>query len=175
MRKIIILAAVLLLGALPSVAQYEVPPMEIFGGISFFDLSGAPGLARGGQGEFVINISQKMALLIEVGIQKDTIDLGPAGTVKVTLGTIQTGFRFYLVRNDRFSVFGHLMTGGLFLSSGLGDSNAGAFTPGGGVEINLTRKFAIRPIQVDLILAQTFTGTKSNKRYGSGIVYRFGD
>ena len=176
-----------MLGALPAAAQYEPPPMEIFGGISLLapDLpSGVSGRPVGGQAEFVLNLSEKFSLLIEFGYQKKTIPftvVDPFTGLLVTqdinfsFATIQTGFRYYAVRNERFSVFGHILTGGFFVSSGGFDFNAGSFTPGGGVEVNLTRKIAIRPIQVDLILSSAFGGTGANVRYGSGIVYRFGD
>ena len=183
MRILLLMCLSLSIFVTPLAAQYEPPPLEVFGGISFVSPDGLNGTVKGGQGEFVMNLSEKFSLLFDVGIQKKTFTVtfpdGFGGTItqdfKFTFAQIQTGFRYYLVRNERFSVFGHLMTGGFFISSGGQDSNAGTITPGGGVEIIISRKIAIRPVQVDAIIAQGFSGTGTNMRFAAGIVYRFGD
>ena len=184
MRTLLLMCLSLSILVTPLAAQYEPPPMEVFGGISFISPDGLKGTAKGGQGEFVMNLSEKFSLLFDVGLQKKTITLSFTDPLsgltitqdfKFTFSQIQTGFRYYLVRNERFSVFGHLLTGGFFISSGGQDSNAGTITPGGGVEIIISRKIAIRIVQVDAIIAQGFSGTGTNARFAAGIVYRFGD
>ena len=185
MRKISTLILLLAVMAVPAVAQYEPAPMEIFGGISYFDPGNFRGTPQGGQGEFVINLSEKFAMVIESGFQPGTTTIMfqgvPVGIAK-NFGTVQTGFRYYQVRNRRFSVFGHILTGGLFAKAlFVGDTRTrtiqgGVFTPGGGIEINITRNFAIRPLQADLVMGQFFRGSSSiHRRFAAGFVYRFGD
>ena len=184
-QRVLTLILLLAATASPAFAQYEPQPMEIFGGISYFDPGNFRGTPQGGQGELVINLSDKFAMVIESGFQPGTVTMMfrgvPIGQAK-NFGTVQTGFRYYWIRNRRFSVFGHILTGGMFgKAQFIGDTRTrtiqgGVFTPGGGVEINITKNFAIRPIQTDLMLGSFFRGSSSvHRRFGAGFVYRFGE
>lgn len=177
--------AILFVCVAPAAAQYEPPPFEIYGGISLLDPDGLSEKANGGQVEITMNMTEKFALIFGIGLQKKrvplVIGLDPFGNpvtqdINLTFSDVQTGFRYYAVRNERFSVFGHILTGGFFTKvPGLGNIEGGTFTPGGGVDINLTRKFAIRPFQVDAIIARGIAGNGPNIRYSAGVVYKFGD
>jgi hypothetical protein len=45
---------------------------------------------------------------------------------------------------------------------------------GGGVEINVTRRFAVKLLDADYIYAKTFGVSQPNIRISTGLVYRFG-
>jgi opacity protein-like surface antigen len=104
-------------------------------------------------------------------------------------------------RFNNFSVFGHglfgaahsSLGGGLTLpiiggvSSGLTSANAFAMAFGGGVDIGVTRHFAVRAGQVDYLytrfsptdalstglLTNSLSGHQNSFRYSAGIVFRF--
>jgi hypothetical protein len=68
--------------------------------------------------------------------------------------------------------------GGLSPSQiGLGSSDAFALVSGGGLDINLTPRLAIRAAQADYyltLLPNRTANTQNNLRIGAGILFRFG-
>ena len=45
---------------------------------------------------------------------------------------------------------------------------------GGGLDYNITSRFAVRAFQVDYVHTDLFTTTQNNLRFSTGLVYRWG-
>ena len=76
-------------------------------------------------------------------------------------------------------LFGGTHAGGTLApgSSGIaGSANAFAMTAGGGVEVEVRRRLAIRPAEVDYFLtrfANAVNDHQNNFRFSAGVVFRF--
>lgn len=107
------------------------------------------------------------------------------GNVPLSLVTATFGPRYRWHSGHRVSPFGEALLGeangfnSLFpSSSGAGDSaNSLALQIGGGVDLRLSRHFAVRAIQASWLRTQLPNGTNNRQnslRLGTGIVLRFG-
>jgi opacity protein-like surface antigen len=85
---------------------------------------------------------------------------------------------------QRLLPFGQVLFGGTHASGSLapgssgiaGSSNAFAMTAGGGLDVGLTRHFAIRPVELDYYLTRFNNGVnhhQNNFRFSAGVVVRF--
>jgi hypothetical protein len=165
---------------------------EIFGGYSY--------QRTGGEGVNGFNAAVTGDLAPWVGITADfalhskgTSVLVPnSGTLvdaNAKLLSFMFGPKFTSHVNDATSLFVHVLAGGYRASgsvesSGLGISVNGSATgfsaaTGGGVDLRVAPRIAVRPVQIDWIhlgntsLFNVDTGTSNGFRYSGGIVIRF--
>jgi hypothetical protein len=174
--------ATLLVLPAPAYAQLgAAPKLELFGGYSLLpaDSQDFPrATSHGGQFGAQWNLSRWFGVFGEVAVQKSTAtDLGPsfAGQVaKTTVTQYLWGPRFSL-RRERANAFVH----GLFGTS-IGDAGPGfegfsddgpTFGFGGGVDVAVNRRFAVRG-QFD-VLASFADIVDRNSRLFFGGVFRF--
>jgi outer membrane immunogenic protein len=160
------------LGASYNVVRSNAPP----GGCGCFTMNG-------GSGWFGYSLDRNWAVVGEVGSEHaSNIDGTAAG---LTLTTFLGGLRYSGHLSHRIVPFGQLLQGGAHASGALtpgtsglaGSANGFALAPGGGVDVKLKRKFAVRAVQVDYLLTRINNGVndhQNNLRIGFGIVYRFG-
>ncbi len=201
MRK---LAFVLTLGFLsvPASAQGNYPRAELFGGFSFGSIEVKDPVgntfgheaAEGFQAAIAVNVNRTLGIVADFGglwgDLPSTVFSG--GTGGGTFRTLQVfvGPRF-TKRMDGFAVFVHALPGfaqqrdtimstSFFFppSTTTSTSNGFAMALGGGVDVNLGKRLAIRAVQVDYLPTRFstpfFTNFRSNVRVGVGVVLKFG-
>ncbi len=174
---------------------------------------------NGGLGDLQVNINEYLSVVAELGgyAAGNVSVKGPdLSSLDQTFFTYQFGPRFSLNKLGRIVPFGHFLLGGAhqsrsFTVPGLPAANippgvtvepnptytryrttqnAFAMTIGGGFDVNLTKRFAVRPFQLDYLpshfspfnipgLSQVGinnnTNWQNNLRYSAGIAFRFGE
>jgi hypothetical protein len=173
-------ALFLLLVISPSaVAQDDLPRWEVFAGFSYLP-AGPEDFPRdnsyGVQGSIAGNLTRWFGFVMDVGAQHGSKDFTQSfigGTVKTTVYEYLAGPRFS-IRTGRANVFAHALVGGAS-----GRTNIGSFSDtelaiglGGGVDIPLSKRIAIRAIQFDY-LGSFAEMLEDNTRVGAGIVFKF--
>ncbi len=167
--------ATLLLCVAPLAAlgqQADVPRVQVFAGYSFLRYDSKP---IGYSGASYLN-GGKLS-----GAYNLTRYFGVAGEASVDYGThldlrdILVGPQFLMPRG-RFLYFGHALFG-----KGRSFDNVGAGTLdtqftyelGGGVDANLTRRFAVRLVQADYVRTKFFQTQQNDLQVSVGLVYRW--
>jgi hypothetical protein len=163
-------------------AQGEHPRVEVFGGFSCLPANTLTDFPRddsyGFQGSVAVNLNRWFGIVGDVGGQYRTVtDLGPnwpGVTATTSVYEYLVGPRFFLKRN-RITLFAHALVGGATGNAGLAgfsDSEL-AVGGGGGLDINLNRRIAIRAIQFDYI-GSFVDILEDNVRLGFGVVVKLG-
>ncbi len=168
--------------ATPALAQPDYTPVEVFGGYSLLPANGDDfprHTSHGVQASVTGSLNHWFGVMGDVGIQFNTAsDLGPGfeGRVARTQVTeFLVGPRF-TSRSDRFNVFAHALFG--VARGDAGDEfsdfsdSALAFGGGGGVDVRVDRRFAIRT-QFDL-LGSFADIVEGNSRFAVGCVVGLG-
>jgi hypothetical protein len=177
-----VLALLVFAAARPALAQAAAPAVEIFGGYSLLPANGDDFPRRtshGVQVSVTANLNRWFGVFGDLGLHFNTArDLGPNFEGLVA----RTAVREYLfgprftARSGTVDVFGHGLVG-------LADGDAGAdfsgfsdralaFGGGGGVDVRVHRRLAVRA-QFDL-LASFADIVEGNSRFGLGLVVRLG-
>jgi opacity protein-like surface antigen len=197
--KSIFLFAIVLLFASPAFAQHKI---EVTGDYSYFRLN--PGLPttfnshslNGGGGDVTFFLTDALALKADLqgyGSFTECTKTIPQACANGNLFTYMFGPEFKL-RAGKLEPFGEVLVGGAhsnlygnicnqitgFCSTTKSPSNnAFAFEAGGGLDIAVSRKFAIRLVDADYVLTRfgnNFTGgnnSQSNFRFQTGVQIRF--
>jgi opacity protein-like surface antigen len=188
MRKSILVAALLFVGAASANAQDSYPTAEIFGGYSYLNIDG-DGLGVDRQGlhgvgfSFAGNLSKIFGIVGDFSFhKKEIVDVG---TFEADLSAFhyQVGPRFSW-RTEQVTAFGHALVGGVrtrIEATGFGDESQSDLVLGfgGGLDVNVTKSIAIRVFQGDYLptRVEDFAGDKrwaNNFRAQAGIVIRLG-
>ena len=163
-------------------AQDSYPRAEIFGGGSFIPANGMDFPRKdsaGFQASITANLNRWFGITGDFGGQySNAPDLGP----NYNHASAHTSVYEYLVgprftkRTERVNVFAHALVGGAAGRTNLsGFSNSGfALGGGGGFDIHLTSRIALRPLQVDY-LGSFADMMESNVRIGGGVVIKLGN
>ena len=159
----------------------EAPKAEIFGGYQYFHAnSGMSGL--GGFNLNGWNASASGFFSRNLGVTADFS--GSYGTPSVLGVGVKTNFYTFLFgptvrvpNSSRLTPFAHVLFGGGRLSgSAFGVSASSTdftWAAGGGVDVNLSRNFAIRLGQADFLQTRVAGSSQNNFRYSTGIVLKF--
>ena len=172
MRKIILLAGAILLAAAGSHAQ-DTPAAEVSASYSFLRFGVSNGVNQNGASISVAgNLNHWLGLAGDFGGYHKT-ENGVTFNTYTYLG----GPRFSYRKSNRVTPFAQVLLGGAHGSlSAFGSSATGngfAYSAGGGLDLGLNRRLAVRP-QLDYI-GTRFSGTNiSTVRASIGIVFRFG-
>jgi len=172
MRYLSILAA-LLFCCVSLVRAQEVPAGDLAGSYSYFREGVTNGVnANGG------TISTAFAIKPWFGLAGDFgVFHAEPFSVGLNTYTYQGGPRFYLRTHSLVTPFAQVLVGGAHLSAGgggaSGSANGFAFTAGGGVDLGLSKHWAVRP-QVDYIGIHSSGDTLNSIRASIGVVFRFG-
>jgi opacity protein-like surface antigen len=83
------------------------------------------------------------------------------------------------LRSEKVTPFAQVLLGGVWVSDAivLGSKTEFGMTAGGGIDLTVSRHFAIRPLQAEYFLTKFPDGLnnrQSNFRFSTGIVFRFG-
>jgi len=200
MRKASILAIILMLPLF--LKAQDTPKTEVFGGYSYLHNSGSN--FNGWEGQGTLNLTPFFGLTFDASGHYHTASAFSPIT-GVSFSANQRLYNFLAgptvtARFNKFSVFGHGLFGaahsslgaGLTLpivggiSTGVTSANAFAMALGGGLDLNLTKHFAIRAVQADYLytrfnaldaltfgLSTSSSGHQNSFRYSAGIVFRF--
>lgn len=172
--------AALLIAPLPASAQGTAARFDVFGGVSLLPADGNDfprQTSSGVQVSVARRLTDHLSLVADIGAHTNTArDLGPnfPGVVaKTSVYELMAGPRFTR-SSERFDVFAHALAGwavGRSSLPGFAD-NAFALGGGGGADLRLTRRAAIR-VQFD-VLGSFVDILETNTRLGAGLVFRFG-
>lgn len=202
MRKTFV---ILVLFVLPlAVVAQEAPKAEAFGGYSYLRNNGR-GL-NGWEGQITGDLNQYLGITADFTGNYHSQSISIPG-IGISAGAHSHLYNFLFgptvtYRTSKYNVFGHALFGaahsrlsGSFsvpiiggTSSTVNTATAFGMALGGGVDINVTPMFAIRPAQVDYLytrfdaldavatgLSTSSSGGHQNSfRYSAGIVVRFG-
>ena len=160
----------------PAAAQEytrEYPMAEIFAGYQYMRLGGSGGINANG-----FNTAASANLTRWFGA---TADL--SGAYKNISGVDVRSYMYtfgptFSARTERFTPFVHVLAGGFHASASVagfsGSTNGFAMMLGGGLDVNVSRHFAIRAIQPDWIMWRSHGMTeKKIGRVSTGILLRF--
>lgn len=181
-----IVSGMIVLSASPAWSQ-EVKRMEVGAEYSFVETNAPPGgcgcfQLNGGAGWFAFNFSPRLAIAAEVGSTHASNVDGTTGDL--TLTSFLGGPK-YSWRKHRLVPYGQVLLGGAHASGALtpsaagfaSSSNAFAMAAGGGVDLDVSRRWAVRIFQLDYYLTRFDNGVndhQNNLRLGFGVAYRFG-
>ncbi|PYX26611.1 MAG: hypothetical protein DMG82_01010 [Acidobacteria bacterium] len=181
-RNFVVVCAVLSLSLVAfGQERGEAPKAEIFGGYQYFHAnSGMSGL--GGFNLNGWNASASGFFSRNLGVTADFS--GSYGTPSVLGVGVKTNFYTFLFgptvrvpNSSRLTPFAHVLFGGGRLSgSAFGVSASSTdftWAAGGGVDVNLSRNFAIRLGQADFLQTRVAGSSQNNFRYSTGIVLKF--
>jgi hypothetical protein len=172
--------------ARPARAQHSpvlVAPFEVAAQYSYIHAS--PDNANGGlnlngaSGSFAYNFSDRFSAVADVGAYRFA---GLPDGLDSTMYTYVFGPRFSLRKYDRVIPFAQVLVGGIRLNANSGDVNAGkngfAMAIGGGVDLRLRPRFAIRLIQAEYLLTRLAnvsggSATQNDLRISAGVTFRF--
>jgi outer membrane immunogenic protein len=138
---------------------------------------------NGGSGWVSFNFTHSLGLVGEIAGQHAS-NISTTGA-DLTLTSFLAGPRYTWTRPHRLAPFAQALLGGAHASGALapgssglpGSANAFAMTAGGGLDIGLTRRIALRAFEADYYLTRFDNGVndhQNNLRIGVGVVVRFG-
>lgn len=158
--------------AWPSAAQ-NMPRVQVFGGYSYtrydtpsFGFANTSGL-NGYTFSPAYNIIRGLGVVAELS--------GQYGK-NVNLRDLAVGPQFLYPRG-KMMFFGHLLIGdarSLVQAGGPQEDTARAIALGGGMDYDISTRFALRAFQVDYLHTTLFSTTQKNFRVSTGLVYRWG-
>ena len=168
-----LLLLLLALGAAwPSAAQ-DMPRIQVFGGYSYtrydtpsFGFSDTTGL-NGYTFSPAYNLIRGFGVAAELSGQYKT---------GANLRDVAVGPQFLYARGNML-LFGRLLFGkarSLVQVGGPQEDTSRVIIGGGGLDYNITSRFAVRAFQVDYVHTDLFTTTHNNLRFSTGLVYRWG-
>jgi outer membrane immunogenic protein len=173
-----VLGLFLVSSTLVSAQEIAVPKYEIGLNYSWLHVNSAnhdyQRTGSGGSGYLEYNLSNTIGLVADFG--------GYANTrINDRLLTYLFGPRFNW-RHSRLTPYAQFLFGGAYVWSGPSYSttqNAFATAAGGGLDYNLTKRIALKPIQVEYVMTQInsaagFGSHQNDLRYSAGAVFRFG-
>jgi opacity protein-like surface antigen len=158
-----------------TVMAQDTPRAEVFAGYSY-----AGNGSNGFDVSIAGNLNNWLGLVADVGGQYTRLD-DQGFTEKIRTHSILFGPRFSL-RRGRVVPFAHVLVGFSHLSTktnefgaplSFSDSSWG-LALGGGLDIKINDKFAIRALQVDYLRTHFFNETQTKGRISVGVVFRFG-
>jgi opacity protein-like surface antigen len=185
MRKLFLVALISLV--LPVLAQaQEAPRFEIFGGYSYLrtdaDFNTDQDL-NGFNAGFTANLASWVGIAFDISSHYGNTNL-IGGSADFNTFMIASGPRFYLRRFERVTPFAHALIGGNrtaidVRSIGINAPNIAdtsfAFIVGGGVDLNVTDKLAVRLFQTDFVLTRFADINQNNFRTSTGLVLKLGE
>jgi len=195
MRLITLIAFLLVTLSAPALAQ-EAPPVEIFGGYSYFRPEGG-GNTHGWNASFAANVKGLFEIVGDFSghygsqsLRTEITDDSFPGTVTinadsdVSVHTFLFGPQFSYRRNRRVVPFARAMFGASrlgadatirFGNTSLDSSFADigfAMAAGGGVDVSLSESVGLRLFQVDYVLTNFGGNSRGNVRFSVGFVLR---
>lgn len=182
MRKAVFIVGMLLSLCVIANAQ-DAPKVEIFGGYSYLRADDADELdLHGWNASAAVNFKKCAGIVADFSGHYDDIRVSP--TVKVDLNShlFLIGPRFTYRNHKVLSPFGHVLVGAARsrakTSTPIGNvevtDTAFALAAGGGLDIVVHPRVALRLFQADYILTRFDDDSQHNFRVSTGLVLRLG-
>lgn len=167
MKKLLLVAGILLLASVPAKAQIA-PHAEIFGGYSYMRFSPSDGGANLNGWNFSVNFKPTSI----VGVVADfSGDSGSPAGFNTTMHTYLFGPQFTFP--GTVSPFVHVLFGAGHVNIA-GDTNTSFATAiGGGVDFHVAPHISVRPIQFDEVFTRFNGGSQNDERLSLGVVVHF--
>jgi hypothetical protein len=171
------------------VVAQEIPKVEVFAGYSLLRSSGIN--FNGWNGALTANLNSWAGITADFSGQyvNRVIDIGNTPVRdKMHVHNFLFGPHF-AYRRERYTPFAHALFGvsresralsfvtpqpGAMFNTPRVAANGFMMVLGGGVDIGLTRTFALRPVQIEYGLDRFFGRNGNDLRYAAGVVFRFG-
>ena len=176
MKKSMLLLLGMLVLVCGSAFAQDYPKAEVFGGFSILTVGessnpfeGQRDNLFGFQANAAFNVSENFGVEADFGGQYKSFD-----EFDVTAHTYQYLFgpRFSL-RGEKTTVFAHALFGGVTVGAAGESESAFAMGLGGGLDVNLSDRFAVRVVQFDWIPIHDQGEWYNNTvRFGFGIVIK---
>ena len=172
MRKSIVVALLFGMFSLAAFAQESAPKAEIFGGYQYTRFDG--GLNANGWDTTVTgNLNHWFGVAADFSGAYKSQNGVSFNNYTYTFGPVVS-----LRHNEKFTPFAHFLAGGFHSSAASGGLSAAgsgfAMMLGGGVDVSVTQRVALRAIQFDwLSLHANGASDNNNARISTGIVFRY--
>lgn len=139
---------------------------------------------HGANAWFAYNFTHSFAVAAEVSSQRAS-DISGSGQ-DLTLTSYLFGPRVSWHKSGHFAPFAQVLLGGAHASGSFasdssgfaGSANSFAVIAGGGLDIAITRHFAVRALEADYYRTQFSNGLndrQNNLRLSAGVIFRFGE
>jgi opacity protein-like surface antigen len=174
MRRILFAASLLLLLSVAAMAQ-ETPRVELFGGYSY-----AGGNFHGWNASVTGNLNRWFGVTADFsgynGVSRE-----PNFEEKQSVQTYMFGPKFS-VRRKRVTTFAYALFGGARINSRatvfgqrfFASDTGSSLALGGGLDVRLNDRIAIRAFQIDYLRTNLFGEANNRGRLSFGVVFRFG-
>ncbi|MBX3277514.1 MAG: porin family protein [Acidobacteria bacterium] len=185
MKRLLTTLTLVTLCSLTAVAQTDTPKVDVFAGYAFGSLDAdIDRLTAHGFGiSLTGNLNKWLGITGEYSYGRGNLDFQIGNTridTNVNVNLFMAGPRLH-ARSERVTGFVHALFGGANSSASVSAPGVSASTRGtnfamafgGGADINLSEKFAVRIIQADYIPVRADGDWFSNGRVMAGVVFRF--
>ena len=196
MRRVILIAG-LLIALSPQAFAQEAPPVEVFGGYSYFRPDGG-GSLHGWNASVAVSLSRNLAVVGDFSghygsqsLRADIFDDDDfPGDVSIradshaNVHTVLSGLRYSYRGNEKLTPFAHALfgasrlaadatirSGPLAVDSSFADIGF-AMAVGGGLDVKLSESVGLRLIQADYLVSNVGRNSQSNVRLSFGITLR---
>lgn len=178
MKKLVLIAVFLLGFSLVSMAQNN-PTAEIYLGYAYSrcDTQGADESCNlnGWNGSVSLNPNNKVGVVVDFGGYYGKV----GDDIDANIHSLMVGPKVTF-RQERVTPFVQALIGYAHpnLKAGptvLAKENDFAMAFGGGLDINITDLFAVRPVQMDYFVVKSGSDMLDNFRYSGGIVFKLGN
>ena len=186
MKRPITVALLLVFGYLPcaKAQEIETPKVELYGGYDYVRYNANPRIngvpssvsygANGMSGQAVYNTNNRFGIVGELS----GYSLARQGRNTTYQSSYLFGPRVSL-RRHVVTAFAQVLFGGVWAADGvtLGPVNAFGMTAGGGIDLQVSRYFTVRPLQAEYFMTKFPDGAndrQNNFRFGAGTVLRLG-
>lgn len=186
MRKLLLTLLFLALAALPMLAQ-DTSRFDLSAGYSGIRANEPPGncncfLTHGGSASLAYNFNRWIGVFGDFGsVHSGNVN---SSATDLTLTSYLFGPRFSYRKYERFTPFGQFLLGGAHAGGSLllntvssNSANSAAVGLGGGLDVSVYRRFAIRAFQFEYLHTTFPNGVNDRQnifRFTFGVVYRFG-
>jgi hypothetical protein len=131
--------------------------------------------ANGGSGQFIFNLNDWFGLEGEIAGYVEEPPNGAASSHQISY---MFGPRLSF-RNGRYTPFVEILFGDMWAQNTFygGSANAFSMVSGGGLDVNITPHFGIRPFEVDYLFTtfnDGFYNQQNNFRYSGGLIFHTG-
>ncbi|MCA1632766.1 MAG: porin family protein [Acidobacteria bacterium] len=178
MRKILFTIWMILVAFLTAKAQGEVetPKAELFGGYSY-----AGEATHGWNVSVAGNVNRWLGLVADVSGQRTSLERDGVSE-RIRTHSFLFGPRFSVRRKGRVTPFVHALFGAAHTDSRATESGLSfhftdtsfASALGGGLDVRVSPRVAVRAFQAEYVRTQLFGGTQNKGRIAFGVVFRLG-
>ena len=177
MKRLVFAAALVALAAAAAGAQETTPRAEVFGGYSY-----GGGGSHGWEGSVAFNANRWLGVVADFGGQYTRTD-EPDFSERIRTHSFLFGPRFSARNKSRATPFAHVLVGAAHNDSRAREAGldlhfadtAFAAALGGGLDVRVGRRVAVRAFQLDYLRTNFFGGSQNNGRISAGLVLRLGD